>query len=358
MTEGGGNPRVSVYMPVYNGARYLADCLDSILDQTFRDFEVVAVDDGSKDDSFEILSAYATRDPRIRVLRHDVNQGHHQTSNDALAACRGEYLARMDQDDLWLRRRLEASVHHLDTHPETGLLSTAYARFRPDGRRTERRPPRPHTKIRAHQAFGNIICHPSVTLRADLAETGELHYRDLPGPQDYDLWSRLLPHTQAYTLSEPLVLYREHDASMTDLFRDELPKAAEEVSNRQLRALLGEHVDDDALRAVRRLWSRRGPRDGAAYAHAGLVFEAFAAMERWPHASRDDVRDMRRKWCRRALTAAMRSRQMGSATPLLTEIARHEPAAVAFWLGNDVPRRGVAALRRIRVRPARLATVE
>src|SRR4051795_2357411 len=101
MTEGGGIPRVSVYMPVYNGEAYLAECLDCILDQTFRDFEVVAVDDGSKDGSFDILLDYARRDGRIRVLRHEANQGHHQTSNDALAACRGEYLARMDQDDLW-----------------------------------------------------------------------------------------------------------------------------------------------------------------------------------------------------------------------------------------------------------------
>jgi glycosyltransferase involved in cell wall biosynthesis len=358
MTEGGGSPRVSVYMPVYNGAAYLAECLDSILDQSFRDFEVVAVDDGSKDGSLDILSQYADRDDRIRVLRHKVNQGHHQTSNDALAACRGAYLARMDQDDLWLRRRLEASVHHLDAHPEVGLLSTAYVRFRPDGHRSERRPPRPHTKVRAQQAFGNLICHPSVTLRADLARTGELHYRDLPGPQDYDLWSRLLPHTQAHTLSEPLVLYREHDSSMTDLFRDDLPKAAEAVSNRQLRGLLGEDVDDDTLRTVRRLWSRRGPRDGADYAKTRLVFEAFAAMERWPHASRDDVRDMRRKWCRRALTAAMRNRQMRAATPLVTEIARHEPTAMAYWFAGDLPRRSASALRQRRVRPARLATVE
>jgi glycosyltransferase involved in cell wall biosynthesis len=345
-------------MPVYNGAAYLAECLDSILDQTFTDFEVVAVDDGSRDASPEILSSYAARDARIRVLRHDVNQGHHQTSNDALAECRGEYLARMDQDDLWLRRRLEASVHHLDTHPEVGLLSTAYVRFRPDGRRTERRPARPHTKIRAHQVFGNIICHPSVTLRADLAGTGELRYRDLPGPQDYDLWSRLLPHTQAYTLAEPLVLYREHDSSMTDLFRDELPKAAEEVSNRQLRDLLAEDVDDDTLRTIRRLWSRRGPRDGADYAKTALVFEVFAAMERWPHASPDHVGDMRRKWCRRALTAAMRNRQMRAAAPLVSEIARHEPGALAYWFAGDLPRRGASALRQRRARPMRLATVE
>jgi glycosyltransferase involved in cell wall biosynthesis len=354
---GGGSRRVSVVMPVYNGEPYLADCLDSVLGQTFEDFELIAIDDGSSDRSWEILTERATQDRRIRAIRHAQNRGHHRTSNEAIAAAEGAYLARMDQDDLWMPRRLEASVSFLDAHPDVGLLGTAYVRLLPDGRRIERQPPRTHTKIRAHQVFGNVVCHPAVTLRRELVATGELHYRDVRGPQDYDLWCRLLEHTRAATIPEPLVTYRLHEASMSGLFRDELPRAAEEISDRELRKLLGPGVDDAALRAVRHLFSSAGARAPAEYAHAGLVFEAFAAMERWPGADRDDLREMRRKWCRRALTAAL-SHGRTAATPLLRQVAAHEPTVLGAWLARDVPRRAASVVRHRGGHQPRLAAVE
>jgi glycosyltransferase involved in cell wall biosynthesis len=358
MTVDRGGPRVSVVMPVFNGERYLRECLDSVLAQTFADFEVVVVEDGSTDGSAALLTEYASRDERVRVLLHEVNQGHHRTSNDAIAEARGEYLARMDQDDVWLPRRLEASVSYLDAHPEVGLLATSYFRLLPDGRRLVRHPPPSHTKTRSWLVFGNVICHPSVTLRRSLIDSGDLHYNDLPGPQDYDLWVRLLGHTRASTLPEPLVLYRENPHSMSDIFRDDLPRAAEDISNRQLRELLGSEVDGDTLRGVRRLVSQGGPREPAEYAHAHLVFDVFDALAARPDLARDELRSMRRKWCRRALTTAMRNRQTRAARPLVRQIARRDPLVLVPWLGRDVPSLGLSALRHRAGRPGELAPAE
>jgi glycosyltransferase involved in cell wall biosynthesis len=340
----GSGGRVSVIMPVYNGGRFLREAVDSVLGQTFDDFELVAVDDGSTDDSVAILTEYAERDPRVRVSRHPENRGHHHTSNDAIGLAQGELVARMDQDDLWLPRRLEASVAHLDEHPEVGLLATAYVRLLPDGTRLERHPPRSHTRIRTRMVFGNIICHPSVTVRRSLIATGELRYRDLPGPQDYDLWVRLLEHTEAHILDEPLVVYRQHSATMSELFRDDLPLAAEDISNRQLRGLLGPDLDDDTLRSIRRLAAHRAPKGRADYERAGLVLDVFDALAKRPDISPGELASVRRTWCRRALTAAV-GRGPNAAAPLVREIGRRDPAALASWVGRDLPSRTLSAAR-------------
>src|SRR5512146_2439112 len=109
-------PIVSVVMPVYNSAPYLREAVDSILAQTFTDFEFIIVDDGSSDETPQILDGYG--DARIRRLRNERNMGVVPTLNCGLAAARGRYVARHDADDISLPTRLEQQVRFLDTHPE------------------------------------------------------------------------------------------------------------------------------------------------------------------------------------------------------------------------------------------------
>ena len=104
-------------MPVYNGEKYLAEAIESILTQTFADFEFVIVDDGSQDGSAAIIRDYAKRDERIRVIRHERNQGVTTARNSGIAASRGEFIAAMDHDDISLPQRLEKQVDFLQSHP-------------------------------------------------------------------------------------------------------------------------------------------------------------------------------------------------------------------------------------------------
>jgi len=111
---------VTVVMAVYNAARFLREAIASILTQTYRDFEVIVVDDASSDDSLSILHSFG--DPRMRIIRHHTNVGAALSRNDALIAARGELIAIMDADDVCAPTRLERQVAFLDVHPEVGLV--------------------------------------------------------------------------------------------------------------------------------------------------------------------------------------------------------------------------------------------
>src|SRR3989338_8491510 len=110
---------ISVIIPVYNGNGFLPAALESILDQTYRNFEVIAIDDGSTDNSYEILKDYAERDSRLRVFRNSKNLNIANTLNRGIKLARGQYIARMDADDIALPHRLAKQLHYLLLHPDT-----------------------------------------------------------------------------------------------------------------------------------------------------------------------------------------------------------------------------------------------
>ena len=113
-------PQVSVVMPVYNGERFLAEAIESILDQTFTDLELIVVDDGSTDGSADIVRTYLERDGRIRFFQHERNRGAADARNTGIAAARGEYIAAMDADDISLPERLDTQVDYLRMNPDIG----------------------------------------------------------------------------------------------------------------------------------------------------------------------------------------------------------------------------------------------
>ncbi len=116
------HPKVTVLLPVYNGARFLRQAIDSVLSQTWKDFELLVVNDGSTDGTAAILESYS--DPRIRILSNVQNIGLTLSLNKGLQSARGEYIARIDADDIALPIRLEKQVSYLDQHPEVGLVAT------------------------------------------------------------------------------------------------------------------------------------------------------------------------------------------------------------------------------------------
>jgi glycosyltransferase involved in cell wall biosynthesis len=128
------NPKVSVVMPAYNAERFVREALDSVLNQSFSDFELIIVDDCSKDGTWQILTEYAAADPRVVLVHNEQNLGEAGARNSGLQVARGEYIAAMDADDVLLPDRLMLQVNYLDAHPEVGVLAGQAIRIRsPEG---------------------------------------------------------------------------------------------------------------------------------------------------------------------------------------------------------------------------------
>ncbi len=252
------DPCVSVVMPVYNGELYLREAVESILNQTFANFEFIIVDDGSTDSTQQILAEYAAQDARIILNRNRENLGLIPTLNKGVALAQGEYIARHDADDISLPKRLAAQVAYLQNHPEVGLLGTAYYRLYPGGEQSLRQPSSTDTGIRWRLLFGNVWCHPSMMFHRNLVEAGKPFYRDFLHVEDYELWTRLVKRTRAATLTEPLVVYRVHDSSICTTHREEQLAMVAEISAQQLNAFfLDPPLTPSEINALRRCYEGR-----------------------------------------------------------------------------------------------------
>lgn len=208
-------PLVSVLLPVYNGAEFLQGGIESILSQSYRNIELIIINDGSSDDSAKIISTF--KDPRIRVYHQD-NQGLAATLNRTINLAKGEYLARQDQDDLSFPQRIERQVRFLDTHPNCGMVG-GWAEIwvgNVKSERTHRHPTEsPHLKY--DLLFDNPFVHSSVMLRKSVCETVGLYSTDKSRqpPEDYELWSRVARHFEVANIPEVLLVYREVPGSMS-----------------------------------------------------------------------------------------------------------------------------------------------
>ncbi|MBM4441159.1 MAG: glycosyltransferase [Candidatus Rokubacteria bacterium] len=256
-------PRVTVLMSVYNGARWLREALDSVLGQTYRDFEFVIVDDGSTDDSAAILAS--VRDPRITLVRQP-NQGLAAALNRGLREARGELVARQDQDDVSLPERLARQVAAMDAQPRTGLLGTQAETIDAEGRACfVRRYPTDSLVLKWQVMFDNPFVHSSVMLRrAALDDVGgySTDPRRQP-PEDYELWLRLVSRWDVGNLPEVLLRYREAAGSMMRSGERPFAATARALSLEALRRVAGGALPDARLLRVLDFVNRAGPPAGA-----------------------------------------------------------------------------------------------
>ena len=209
-------PLVSVVMPVFNAGRYLRAALDSVLAQTFGDFELVAVDDGSTDDSPAILREYQARDDRIRIVSR-ANTGIVGALNDGVGASRGQLIARMDADDIAMPERFERQVAFLRDNPDYVLVGSQVLLIDPDGaplcpkRDTEYT----HEKIDwAHLHHRWPLVHPSVIIRRSALEAVGGYRAKYQWLEDLDLFLRLAEVGKLASLPAVLLQYRLHTGSV------------------------------------------------------------------------------------------------------------------------------------------------
>ena len=213
---------VSVVIPVYNAARFLSTAIDSILSQTYCDFELIAVDDGSTDPSGDILEDCAARDSRIKVISRR-NTGIVGALNDGIAAAHGDLIARMDADDISLPHRLEKQVAYLAVHPECVAVGTDVLYTDPEGAPLVRHhPAETHDGIMEQLLNGNggALIHPTVTVRRrSLEEAGGYRAR-YQWIEDLDLYLRLSDRGRLANLPEVHLHYRQHLQSVNYTRRD------------------------------------------------------------------------------------------------------------------------------------------
>ena len=224
-------PTVSIVMPVYNAERYVAESVDSILAQTYRDFEFIIVNDGSTDRTHEILSGYASRDDQINLISRP-NTGIVGALNDGLDAVRGRYVARMDSDDLAMPQRLDEQVRFLEEHHDVVIVGTDVLIIDEDGDAmwTDHKPT-DHGQIDAALIDGRsaTIVHPSAMMRRDAVEKVGPYRRDTQWVEDLDYFLRLGEIGRLANLSRVLLKYRLHPQSVNHRRRREQQQLVERV---------------------------------------------------------------------------------------------------------------------------------
>lgn len=312
-----GNPLVSVVMPLYNAAPYVADAVRSILAQTFTDFELVVVDDGSTDGSATVVETLG--DPRVHLVRQPNSGRPAVPRNRALARARGKYVAFLDADDLWLSHTLERQVDALERRPDVALVYGWAEAFGSSGTLGYRGPKRSLRETRVFQRLlleQSFIPISTVMVRRDVLDAvgGFDEAPELRGVEDYDLVVRIAHGHQCLFLGEVLMRYRVHEGNLS---RDALTMVAG-VRRVIERAALEFAVDADLRRRAEVALAveefKMQMQAGASLAVAALALQRGAQL---------DSRDVRIRLLRAAVAAGL-----------------YEPMAAAYR-----SRRGLLALR-------------
>lgn len=200
-------PKVTVLMSVFNDEEFCREAIDSILNQTFRDFELIILDDASTDKTQEVLQSYD--DPRIVVIRNERCLGLTKSLNVGLRHVQSKYVARLDGDDVALAERLEKQVLFLDEHPGVGVVSNPYIKINSAGGEIGfQQLPTSDQAIRSRLFVANPFCHTSSMFRRHCVERVGSYREVFKMSQDYDLWLRIAEEFQVGNLEEPLCKVR------------------------------------------------------------------------------------------------------------------------------------------------------
>lgn len=245
---------VSIVLPCHDAESFLPEALDSVLAQTHREIEVVAIDDGSEDGTGEILRSAAARDDRVRALSNEGNRGLIQTLNRAVAEARGSFIARMDADDVLALDRIERQLAVLAAQPEISVVGSAALVIDEAGRVVGRLPVRCTAPSAAAflALFATPLMHPTIMAREDVMRA--FPYRDAPESlhvEDYDLFTRMLSAgARLANLDHPLYRKRTHAARVSSRFEPLQVANFLRLARLQLERTLGVRLSDGVHRVL------------------------------------------------------------------------------------------------------------
>lgn len=239
-------PIVSVVMATYNGEQFIQEAIQSILDQTFVNFEFIIIDDGSTDETEEIVNSF--QDHRIVYIKKDTNSGIADSLNIGIAKAKGHYISRMDDDDISLPHRIETQLNFLENNPNVILCGSAVINPVTNAVKINTIN---HDDIVLEMLFKNPFTHPSIFCKRDVILTNK-YDPDMVPSEDYDLWSRLINQGEFRNLPEPLLYYRIHQKSETSQRRKEQLVKNVSISNRIFEGLGFESIafHDESVRIL------------------------------------------------------------------------------------------------------------
>ena len=236
MANPSSNPRVSVFMPVYNAEQYLNESIDSILNQSFIDFEFVIVNDGSTDRSAEVIKTYT--DPRIRFIENTQNLGLIASLNIGLETCKGEYIVRMDQDDFSLPQRIEKQVRFMDENPEYGLIGCWFEDFGENIESKIVRYSSDDTHIRIRHLYQTHIAHPTAVLRKSVIDKFNLRFdASFVHGEDYAFWVQMSAYCKLSNYPEMLVRKRDHPRNISNKYAQIQQDTCAKVKQKQFEGM-------------------------------------------------------------------------------------------------------------------------
>lgn len=233
-------PKVSWIVPVHNQEEYVVESIYSILGQTFEDFELIVINDASTDNTHDLVAALS--DKRIKIINNNINVGVSKSLNTGIESSNGQYIARMDGDDICTPDRLEKQVEFMDLNPEIAVCGSHIEILGGTHRIVKR--PLGSQAIKCFLLAGPPFSHPSVMLRKSLLQEHNLYYDEsFSTAQDYELWSRILQIAPGWNLDEVLLKHRLHDGQVSVTKLAEQDCNADRVRQKVIKSL---GIDADA----------------------------------------------------------------------------------------------------------------
>lgn len=239
-------PLVTIILPVFNAEKTLSVCIDSLLAQTYKNIELMILDDGSTDRSWDIVDSYS--DTRLNKIQLENNQGLVSVLNLALSQASGRYIARMDADDIALPQRIEKQVMFLEANPDYGACGTAIYNFNND-HSSYMRYPVEHEEIMTHLTlFERNICHPTVVMRASVIRNNNIHYREeFIHAEDYMLWVDISRYSKLYNLKTAYLKYYRHESQVSSKYYPEQIETSKEIISILMHDFFGRDLSEAEL---------------------------------------------------------------------------------------------------------------
>lgn len=209
---------VSVLIPCYNAEKYLQQSINSIINQTYKNLEIIVIDDCSTDNSLVVLKQIAATDSRIRVIENEQNLRLIKTLNKGISLCNGDYIARMDADDISMPMRIEKEVDFLEKNKDHDIVSTLFYAFHSEkpSKKTLHKNPLKYEEMQAYMLFKSGICHPASMIRKRVFTELNLKFEaEYLHVEDYALWSKAIYLTKIANIGEGLLLYRVHPTQVS-----------------------------------------------------------------------------------------------------------------------------------------------
>ncbi len=243
---------VSVVMPVYNAENYVKKAIISVLEQTYTNLELILINDGSTDNSFNIMKEFHKKDKRIKLISRE-NKGLVYSLNEGIKSALGEYIVRMDADDVCILNRIEKQVNFMKNHKEVGVSGGWVQFFGKNIKPDVWKLPLTSEELKVRLLFSVPLAHPSVIIRKKLLLENKLFYdEEYKHAEDYELWSRIVDHTNLANLPEVILNYRLSNTSVTYLAEnakdDERYQTIKKIFSKTLKKL--EIENDDELNKV------------------------------------------------------------------------------------------------------------